>query len=487
MSAGKQLAVLGVLLSLGGVVVGAILTQRALWLILLPGLAVLVWAMLSPYRCLLLLLFSFPIERFGTIPTPWFAIKPFQILAALTLLALLFERALHGATPRRHFFHDPILAWYLAFLVANFISYAVSGNLDDMRAIFHYLMFWLIALLAVLLLCTPEKLQGAVRILALSGALAGLFAILQFAGFLIGMDTGIQETQMVYTTGSSEALRVTSLFFDANVFASFLCLALPLGLAAGQAARNHIERVVAGVGVLAMLVALAFTQSRSGFFGVAAGCIAFLFAQRRFVSMGRVLLVAMLISATLWTALSLYGSKWYSPEIFFTRALAIEQGVADRSHAWKQILEAFYDNPIFGVGPAQATNWGVYIPNALSNWNIFNARIVAHNNFLDVAVGAGLLGLVPFVLFVSTMLWRAWRNARCAPPQSAAWDLGVFAALVSVLVNSLSMTTLMYPFLWTAAGLVVAGTEMHRRPAPQLAPAPPAPSRPGVAFAEMRP
>src|SRR3970282_1045239 len=104
----------------------------------------------SPYRCLLLVLFSFPLERFGTIATPWFAIKPFQILAALTLLALLVERALRGPAPRRRFFRDPILACYLAFLVANFLSFAASGNLDDMRAIFHYLMFWLIALLVVL-------------------------------------------------------------------------------------------------------------------------------------------------------------------------------------------------------------------------------------------------------------------------------------------------------------------------------------------------
>jgi len=480
----KQFAVLATVLAAGLLTAGALLADHPMWLLLLPGVALLVWSLMSPYRCLLLLLFCFPIERFGTIPTPWFAIKLFQILAALTLLALLFERAFHGATPPRRFIRDPILACYLAFLVANFISFAVSGNPDDMRAIVHYLMFWLIALLAVLLVRTPEQLQGAVRILALSGALASLFGILQFAGFLMGMETGIQETQMAYTTGASEALRVTSLFFDANVFASFLCLVLPLGLAAGQAARNNIERAAAATGVLAMLVALAFTQSRSGFFGVAAGCIAFLFAQRRFVAMGRVLLVAALIFAAGWAALSLYGSKWYSPEIFLHRALAVQQGVTDRTEAWKQILEGFYDNPIFGVGPAQATNWAVYIPNWQSNWSFSNWRIVAHNNFLDVAVGAGLLGLVPFVLFVATLCWRAWRNARSAPPESAAWDLGVFAALVSVLVNSLSMTTLMYPFLWTLAGLVVSSAEMHRLAAPQLAPALSAPT---AHLAEVRP
>ncbi|MCL5288592.1 MAG: O-antigen ligase family protein [Acidobacteria bacterium] len=462
-------------LAIGMVFAFAVISGRAVWFLVVPGIALLIWALRSPYRCLLLVLFSFPLERFGTIPTPWFIIKPLQLLAALTLLALLFDRALHRDRGRRPFPRDPVLAFYLVFLVANMVSFAVSGNLDDMRAIFHYLMFALIALLTVWLVRTPEQLSGAVRVLALSGALAAFFGMLQYAGFLSGIDTGIQETRMYYVSGASEALRVTSLYFDPNLFASFLCLVVPLGLACSQAATNRFERGLHAAGVLAMLVSLAFTQSRSGFFGVAAGCVVFLFAQRRLAALGRAVLVVAMLFLLGWTALNLYGSEWYSSEIFLDRVLAVEQGITDRSTAWKEILEAFYDKPVFGVGPAQATNWGVYIPNARSNWDIFNARIVAHNIFVDVAVGSGLLGLVPFVIFVFLLVWRSWRSLRAAAPGFAGWDAGILAALISVLVNSQSITTLLYPFLWCLAGLVVARAQMLQvpepaRPAPVAAP-----------------
>lgn len=483
MTPARHILALAAVLSVGCLIAGALLTGRAVWLLPAPGIALLIWALRSPYRCLLLVLFSFPLERIGTIPTPWFNIKPFQLLAALTLFAVLVQSGLGRAPARRRFPRDPILACYLAFLVANAISFAVSGNPDDMRAIFHYLMFALIAALTILLVKTPQQLAGVVRVLALSGALAGVFGLLQYAGYLAGFDTAVEETRMIYSTGESAALRVTSLYFDANLFASFLCLALPLGLACSQAPTSTLERGVAAAGVLAMLIALAFTQSRSGFVGVAAGSVTLFLAQRRLAALGRALLVAALLVALGWTALNLYGSEWYSPEIFLTRVLAYEQGVADRSTAWKQILEAFYDRPVFGVGPAQATNWGVYIPNLRSNWDISNSRIVAHNIFVDVAVGVGLAGLVPFVFFVLLLGWRAWRNLRSAPLGFAAWDAGVFAALVSVLVNSQSITTLIYPFLWCLAGLVVARAAMLRAPAAAAQPAP----VPAAVLAEVRP
>jgi putative inorganic carbon (HCO3(-)) transporter len=461
----KQLALLAAVLTAGAFVAGALVSGRVLWLLPIPAVALLIWALRSAYRCLLLVLFSFPLERFGTISTPWFNIKPFQLLAALTLFALLLERTLRRAPARRGFPRDPILACYLVFLVANAVCFAASGNPDDMRAIFHYLMFALIAALTVLLVKTPEQLTGAVRAIVLAGILAGVFGLLQYAGYLAGMDTDVEETRMFYVTGESAALRVTSLYYDPNLFASFLCLALPLGLACSQSSSSMLERGFAAAGTLAMLVSLAFTQSRSGFFGVAAGCAVFLLVQRRLAALSRAVLVAALLAVLGWTALSVYGSEWYSPEIFMNRALAFDQGVADRSTAWKQILEAFYDHPVFGVGPAQATNWGVYIPNMRANWDISNSRIVAHNIFVDVAVGTGLLGLVPFVFFVALLVWRAWRSLRAAPKGFAGWDAGIFATLISVLVNSQSITTLIYPFLWCLAGLVVARAQMLHVPA----------------------
>ncbi|HEV8385825.1 MAG TPA: hypothetical protein VGQ11_13215, partial [Candidatus Acidoferrales bacterium] len=62
MTPAKQFAVLAAVLCAGALVAAALLTGRAVWLALIPAIALLFWALRSPYRCLLLVLVSFPLE-----------------------------------------------------------------------------------------------------------------------------------------------------------------------------------------------------------------------------------------------------------------------------------------------------------------------------------------------------------------------------------------------------------------------------------------
>jgi len=469
--AGKQWLALAIPLGAGLAGVPAVLSGRPEWLTVLPAVLVLLWAIRSPFYCLLLTVFAFPFERVGNIPLPWFKIKPFQLLAALTLFALLghlaFGRKRFPRLPRH-----PILFWLVAFYLANLVSYFFSQNPDDLRQLSHYTLYVVIAALVVMLVRTPGELAAMVWAAALSGAFAAVYGLLQYAGYLSGLDTEVRTTPLVFSTGTWAGVRVVSLFYDPNLFASFLCPAIPLGLACCQAAARRWQRLLSIAAVLVMLLAMAATYSRSGFLGVVAALLCFVLLQRRLLTRVRALVLVALFVVLGWGVLRVWGGEWIRPDTVWGRALAVEQGIRDRNFAWQQILGAFYDHPVVGIGPAEATNWGVYIPNALSGWDMSNLRMVAHNNFLDVMVGAGLVGLIPFVFLLGLGLLRTWRSFHQSDPKNSAWKLGVLLAMVSVVANGLSMSTLVYPSLWFLLGLAVAAEQISPRVAGATASAP---------------
>ena len=462
MTTGKQWLAVAIPLGAGLAMVPAVLSGELQWLAVLPAVLVLLWALRSPFHCLLLTVFAFPFERVGNIPLPWFKIKPFQLLAGLTLFALLgriaFGRKRFARLPRH-----PILFWLAGFYLANLVSYFFSQNPDDLRPLSHYALFVAIAALVVMLVRTPEELSAMVWTAVLSGAFAAVYGLLQYAGYLSGWDTEVRMTPLVFSAGTSAGVRVVSLFYDPNLFASFLCPAIPLGLACCQAAVRRWQRLLAIAAVVVMLLAMAATYSRSGFLGVVAALLCFVLLQRRLLTRVRALVLIALFVALGWSALRVWGGEWIRPDTVWGRALAVEQGIGGRTSAWQQILGAFYDHPVVGLGPAEATNWGVYIPNSLSGWDMANLRMVAHNNFLDVMVGAGLVGLVPFVFLVGLGLLGTWRGFRRSDPRHSAWKLGALLAMVSVVANGMSMSTLSYPSFWFVLGLAVA-TEQTSSP-----------------------
>jgi O-antigen ligase len=140
--------------------------------------------------------------------------------------------------------------------------------------------------------------------------------------------------------------------------------------------------------------------------------------------------------------------------------------LVSREHLWQATLRMLQDHPIFGTGlygfrrSIQPYRGGVYQENL----------IYPHNIVLNAWTETGLLGLAAFLwLLVQTFLvsWRGWTSG---PVAWRAIQLGIFLAMVAIVVHGLVdvpyfKNDLALEF-WTLLGLAWAGA---RQPKAQLA------------------
>jgi len=110
-----------------------------------------------------------------------------------------------------------------------------------------------------------------------------------------------------------------------------------------------------------------------------------------------------------------------------------------------QLIEASFDlakeHPIAGIGPAY--DWAL-------GGEVGFERISAHNTYLQVLLSYGILGLVPFVLFLISVFLSVWRTRRS--PEGAL----AFASYVSLLMFYMSGHEMNYKLGWTLMALVVS-------------------------------
>jgi putative inorganic carbon (HCO3(-)) transporter len=133
-----------------------------------------------------------------------------------------------------------------------------------------------------------------------------------------------------------------------------------------------------------------------------------------------------------------------------------------RLERWTAGIDAFKDNPIFGVG---YDNWLAYYP---AHYTItIGGSLLMHNMFIQAASELGLVGLIPLaalilLCFVNTAQVRAF--ARAADREDLVLlSRGFDAATIGFLVSAAFVTVLFYPFLWIHVAFIVAFRSVAQR------------------------
>lgn len=149
---------------------------------------------------------------------------------------------------------------------------------------------------------------------------------------------------------------------------------------------------------------------------------------------------------------------------------------------FQERVRTFFDLEAFGnIGRQQIwrANWDMVQERPLTGWGYGNYKQFrepfyerypqypqadryshAHNNFLQVWVDTGLLGLAAFGWLVWTILWRGWRavaGQRTEPLRSLSW--GVWLGLVGFLLGGLTQYNLgdaeVAMVWWASIGLLL--------------------------------
>lgn len=376
----------------------------------------------------------------------------------------------------------PATLWMpvVAFLVVNGLAliFALDWRRSLMGEHLRYqgltatLLYVLLFIVAATAVRTTRDLRWLLLGLFVGALGAAIYALIQKAG-------------LDWVDWSGQALdRPAATLGQANAFGAYLVAVINASALLILVARERWQRVAIGVGVLAMVFALIFTLSRAAY--VAA-----------FVT-----LVIWSVAAILWfrffrlgarprtTQLALVGSAGVAIALLLVVLASLlfvglpqgrsalgqaaarveaagelhDESVEARLSLWRMAIRMTADRPLLGHGQDAFT---IRFPEyrdrpdlaGIGTSNV--APESAHNLFLDLASGSGMLGLLTFLALIGAVLWHAGRRALATDDSAlratlVALSAGVLGYLVALIFGfSEAMTSwAMWLLLGATAGLL---------------------------------
>jgi putative inorganic carbon (HCO3(-)) transporter len=239
------------------------------------------------------------------------------------------------------------------------------------------------------------------------------------------------------------------IFANPNEVAYSLVILLPfaayLALRSGWLARMFL----AGASVL-YLLATFVTFSRGGLVGIAV--VAGVFVWKTFGLGMRFLLLAVLAFGLIFA-----GRYWSRGEDFshLDNDVSFQQRIATSQAGWGM----FMDHPLTGVGlGCSVIAWPLYAPEGLYT----RGALVTHNTIIQVFGETGLLGAIPFLLFLAFGIWRARRVAQV--PEACGIGVALEAALWGLVACGMSGGYVLTWFPYLLMGLTAAAYRMTVEP-----------------------
>lgn len=389
------------------------------------------------------------------------------LMASAALLAAVFGKARFKAPPL------PIslfLALYAASaLLATVCSVdrqlSIRGDYFRQEGLATILAYTALPVLFAALVSTGRQAKTLLTGLACSAVLASCWALLQYADIAprISPFFGMPALSSVKALGSTLG--------NANFLGKFLVLTVPVQLALLCLSASRAQRLWWALACTVALGALILTETRSSWFGLGVACCVFLgtgtlahsFTKKQLLFSLAGFALAGLALITLVAAATDKSAELRT--MLATRtAAAFDIGrlrkTSSRLYMWEKALDQIALRPWLGYGPdTHALIMRQYNRDYIRR---FKAKVIldrVHNNYLDVALAQGLVGLCAYCGIVASFLvwlWRALRREQNAPLQQLLSAL--FSAFCGYLANdffSFSAVSVS-PTFWSLMGLAIA-------------------------------
>jgi hypothetical protein len=382
--------------------------------------------------------------RPGEILPGWEAAPFAGIVAALSAVCAAVSLVLR---PRR--FWDLPQDWFvLGFLVAivasnaawGWMGGAIAGLVAMGPAVFSYFLLRIAVE-------SPRQLRSVGYTLVALTLWQAANGVMQFhTGVGLGGIVPVEADSFATDEGEALAtrrIRATGIFNDPNDLALTLAVVVPF--LAGPLSRRSTStpgRVLAGLLLIPIGLALYYTNSRGGMLGVGAALAPY--GVRRFgKAAGGVAAAALLALIVV-----LGPSRMANLD-------ASESSAQDRVQSWAEGLQMLKAHPLFGVGFGRYTE--------------FN-ELVAHNSFVHAL---GELGLCGSFFFVGMGYWffHSTRPLRQADAEAWGQDLWQSGVALGVCAMFLSRQYNMLLFVWLALGSGYVRLMAARRAIPAAGPA----------------
>ena len=329
------------------------------------------------------------------------------ILLTVILILFLLNLALGGKSPLPPLFYYFFLAYAFFTLLATIFSVDRAASIRDNKEL---LIFLLIPIYLWLLSSWKRVWLSIWTVLAAGvfSALAGIFAVLS-KGISKGIALsdrlkGFTSHWMTY----AGLLMIPFIFF-------FVLLLLR---------KNRKQALVVSGSLAVMLVAIAFSLTRSAWIGIAAALLVFLvfFRPKYFLLLAPLLLIMALVA----------------PPTVKSRMLSIvdlkDESNRDRIYMVYSGLRIFQDNPWTGVGSNNIEK--VIAGNEKRYRHPLAERINLHlhNNFLQILAERGIFALASFLLACLFIILQMLKLLKSRTGNWRAITAGAFFAFIGFVV-----------------------------------------------------
>lgn len=402
-----------------------------------------------------LLTFSSIFERFNVFLEPLdFALKLSLILLPLAGLILLMRKKLT--------FNPTFLFPFLvAVLVVEALSIFFSYNrFQSFQVVVFHLLMVALFYIFVWTLGRVEEFEKVVVAWGAGALTVSLYGFWQFWRYLSGKPPAIFLDKLLEAKSLSAEtfvhrflgktlLRPSSTFIDATTAASFVAIAILLGLGILLSAKSRRERLFPAGVLLASLIFFAMAFSRSAILGLGAGLIAFAVLNLKGKISKRLTIGAVVVPFFVLLALV----AWLS----FARIRAVSNII--RLEITEGAIEMYRESPLIGIGVG---NFEAYYTEVLRS---AQEHGYSHSIFLTWLGETGLLGLLANLGLVGAVLLFLTRES-LRHRFGTRWRLrlaSLSAAFIALVVTNIFHAHYGLEFTWILLGLSVSGYYLAKR------------------------
>jgi len=402
----------------------------------LPVIALPIGLLLAsrPDIGLLLVVFIIPLEDFHTA----FGLPSSLSVVKLLSLVVFGAAIVHFCVFRKmdRLVSAPQNWLILLFLAATVVSGLVA--IDPTAALSQTFKFARVLSLYVMIIHivrTPTDLRRVVWAVVISGLICTLY--------------GIYNYHFNPAELGSEP-RISGMMGNANGFAAEMVARLPLVLYLLMGERHIGRRVLLALTAAALLYGILLSGSRGGVLGLVLAMGLFVIRQKH--KLVTLVLILALVPVVL-NIMPLHIKERVG--LVSTKYDTTDASVERRQTYLEFGLQLFLQHPVTGVGLQGFSE--AYSRSQYRFLQTSQAKRVAHNTYLEIATGTGLLGLIPFLGLFFISLHEV---VKAAQEMAHDWFLagvanGIFAGFGGFLLTSFFLTAQYEKTLWLLVALTV--------------------------------
>jgi O-antigen ligase len=408
----------------------------------------------------------------------WYKPKIDSIYALLIILGVIwglqFLISKKSVNIKKNVLFLPLSFYALVSIISTWYSVntkiSIYGDIFREEGIYTILSYIALTVIFSIMVESEQQLLTLLRALLISATIISIYAIIQYLGY--------NPTEHFIPLFRGAENRAGSTIGNPTFLAKFLVLMLPLAIGYFlQAAQQKEKRLLlACILILFSGLMVTFTRASLVSFACSLGLLAALLKGTVLLpgkKQLRIIVVCILCIIMLVELQAMIRNKGMagtsSPSITKKVQSLFKGELQARLYLWEKAIMVIKERPLLGYG---LDNQG----SALERFSLEYARTFnhagvldrAHNNYIDIALAQGLVGLAAYLWVILTFLHWLYKTTKAEKStKQKIMYCGLLAAFCGYCINDFFTFSIVSvsPTFWSLMGLTLSMHRLKRHPA----------------------